>query len=362
MTPDDLKVDDIASYLADTGWERDPRTWRGASFWQHSGEYELLVPAQDGLGDAERRVREILRCLSEVEERPVDDIAVDISQPRLDTQFFRTFPTGHDPGYTSLPVGLQLLQGVRNILTTTARTVLQGPHFAFGGKQPSGVGDILRAAELGPSRTGSYVIEVRLGTEVRARGAGGETVTGRTVLLQMLEAVTAVRAALWSDHPAAFDSAVTAGVSSDLCGALSELGGARRGESFEITFRWARSEPLELARHVVEFPAGSGALLKTAAERLRNLHASGPATVTGIIEGLHYGSASGDRWRIRVRGELRTERGDPARRMVWVRLGDQAAYDAAIIAHQQQRPIIATGQLSSATGRVELVLIRPIEF
>ena len=65
-----LKVDDIASYLAEAGWDRDPQGWRGASVWRHPGDYEVLVPPRDGMGDGARRVREVLRCLSSVEDRP----------------------------------------------------------------------------------------------------------------------------------------------------------------------------------------------------------------------------------------------------------------------------------------------------
>jgi hypothetical protein len=93
-----LKVVNIVSYLAETGWERDSRGWHGASLWQHPDDYEVLVPAQDGMGDGDRRVREILRCLSAVEDRPVDDIALEISRPELDRQFFRTFPADRDSG------------------------------------------------------------------------------------------------------------------------------------------------------------------------------------------------------------------------------------------------------------------------
>jgi len=362
MVPESLKIDDVASYLADTGWQRDPREWRGASVWAHSGEYELLVPARDGLRDANRRLREILGCLSEVENRPMDDIALDIARPHLDKQFFRTFPRGRDSGYISLPTGLQVLRGVREILTTAARTALEGPHFSFTGRLPVGVGDVLHAAELGPTRAGSYVIELRLATQVQARGAGGEAGGGRAVVLQTVEAVTAAQGAVLSDRPAAFDDAVTAGVSADLCDGLSELAGDRRGESFEISFRWARSQPVRSARDVIEFPSGSGLLLRFAAQRLRGLDASGAATVTGVIEGLHNGSVGGDRWRVKVRGELHTQRAEPSRRVVWIRLPDQSTYDQAILAHQQGRVITVTGDLSSSTGRVELVPERPIEF
>lgn len=355
-----LKVADIVSYLAVTGWTRDPRGWRGASYWQHPGQYEVLVPAQDGMGDGERRVREILRCLSAVEDRPVDDIALEISRPLSDKQFFRTFPVDHDSGYIPLISGVQVMQGVRNLLGTAARTVLQGPHFAFAGRQPAAVGTILRTAELGPSRAGSYVVEVRLAADVSAPVPNGQDLTGRAVLTQMLEAVAAARTAVLAGTKEAFDETVTAGVSADLCKALSDLSGAD-GTEFEITFRWARAQPLEARAHVFAFPELAGSLLQEAARRLRVLNASGPATVTGVVEGLYDDAAGDDRWRIKVRGELRTEQVERPRRAVWVRLADQVAYDRAITAHRERSVITVFGELSSTTGRVELVPGRGFE-
>jgi hypothetical protein len=358
---DPLKVEDVASYLTETGWQQAPG-WRGAMLWRYPGDYEVLVPAHDGMGDGDRRIREVLRCLAAVEDRPALEIAQEIARPQLDRQYFRTFSRRHDSGYTSLAAGVQTLQGIHSILRTAARTVLQGPHFAFGGRLPAAVGDIMRAAELGPTRSGSYIVETRLRADVIARGTNGdEAMTGRAVLVQMSEAVSAARAAALTDDPAAFDETVTAGVSADLCGALSDLAGSDRDEPFGITFRWARSQPIDTPPKVVEFPGNAGVLLRAAAERLRGLNAAGPATVTGVVEGLYDDAAGNDRWRIKIRGELRTEHIQRARRAVWVRLANQSAYDRAITAHRQRRPITVTGELSSTTGRVELVPGRGFE-
>lgn len=350
-----LHVDDIASYLAATGWEQDAHGSLAATLWQHPDDYEVLVPARDGMGDGERRIREILRCLSAVEDRAAGDIALEIARPGLDKLLFRTFPVGHDSGYTSLTTGVQAVQGVRDILSMATRTVVQGPHFSFPGRSPNAVGQILRAAELGPSRAGSYIVEMRLPTDAAARITGGEDLAGRAVIVQMLDAVTAAQAAAQTNEPAAFDDTVTAGVSANLCQALSDLSGPQRDEPFEITFRWARSYPLEVPSQVVAFPENSGSLLHDAAQRLRSLRAFGPATVTGVIEGLHDDAAGGDRWRVKVRGSLRTEHMYRARRTIWLRLADQATYHRAITAHRRRSAITATGELSSATGRVELV-------
>lgn len=350
-----LRIDDIMSYLADMGWERDQSNWQNASVWRTADDYEVVVPLRDGLGDGHRRIREILHCLSTVEDRHADDIASDIAQPNLDRQLFHTFPVGHRSGYTPLPSGAQALQGIRGILAAATRTVLQGPHFAFSGRPPGGVGEMLRAAELGPTRAGSYVYEVRIAIDAATRVAGGETVDGRAVLVQMLEAVTAVQAAVHLNELGAFDETVTAGVSADLCRALSDLSGLGHEEPFHIAFRWARSQPMDVQSQIVAFPERSGRLLMGAADRLRELNASGRAAVTGIVEGLHDDAGGEDRWRMRIRGELHTASLHRSRRAVWVRLADQVEYDRAIEAHRERRVITVVGDLSSTTGRVELV-------
>ncbi|WP_285628068.1 hypothetical protein [Kineosporia sp. NBRC 101677] len=347
-------MEDIVSYLSATGWTQDG-DWRGASVWRHSGDYQVLVPARDGMGDGDRRVREILRCLSSLEQRAETEIAQEIASPLLDRQFFRTFPVAHESGYTSLSSGVQTILGVQKILGLAARTVAQGPHFAFAGRRPRAVGDILQAVELGPSRAGSYVVEVRLATELTVRTSSGVEVSGRAVLVQALEAATMARTAALDDDPVTLEQAVLAGVSAELCLALSDLSGVGRKEPFEITFQWARARPADHPADVVSFPQESGRLLQAAATRLKGLNAFGPASVSGLIEGLHDDANGDDRWRIKVRGELRTDRSEGPRRAVWVRLAGQAEYDRAMSAHRDRRTIHVSGDLSSATGRVELI-------
>jgi hypothetical protein len=346
-----LRVVDITTYLEGTGWHRAPRDWHGASIWSHADDFEVLVPTRDGLRDARARVDEILRCLSVLEERPVPDIAEEIARPDLDTQYVRTFPAGHAPGFTSLAAGFQTVRGVRDLLAIATRTVMQGPHFSFAGRSPNAVSDLLRIAALGPSRPGSYVVEIRLSATAVLLGE----VSGRDVLGQMYEAVSAAQTAVATNDPAAFGDTVVAGVSANLCRALSDLSGIGQEQPFEIGFRWGRAVPAEEGGRDLRFPAGSGALLQAAAEQLRHLDASGQATVSGVIETLHNGAGPDERWRISVRGELLTTSGPARRRKVWVRLPDETTYERAIAAHHARQSVRIAGELSSTTGRIELV-------
>lgn len=347
-----LRVNDIASYLAGTGWVRAPRDWHGAEVWSHSEDYEVLVPSHDGFGDARARITEVLGCLAVVEDRPVPDIAAEIARPDVDTQFFRTFPADRDAGYTSVAEGYRAVQGVRDVLAIATRTVVQGPHFMFAGRPPNVVADLLRTAEMGPTRAGSYMLEVRL--SARAALAGG--ITGRTVTGQIYEAIVAAGEAVSTGRLSAFeDDIVTAGISANLCTALSDLGGTDHAAPFEVGFRWGRAVPTDSGTSSQRFPAGAGLLLREAADQLRTLDASGTATISGRIETLHHGATRDEQWRISVRGEFRTGSRPVRRRKIWVRLPDQAAYDRAIEAHHRQLAVRVSGELSSSTGRVELV-------
>ena len=357
-----IGVAEVTTYLADAGWSRRSEGWRGASIWAHPEGAEVLVPPRDGMGDADVRLRDILAVLTEVEQRAATDIARDIGSPLVDTQLFRTFPDGQPGGMTTLPAGLEALQGVRDMFGAAARTVLEGPHFAFTGQRPRSVTNLLDRVQLGPAQPGSYVLTVRV--PVYGPDRIGEPVEpvlpfGRQVSFQIHDAVIAVVAATDSGELDAFDGTVTAGVSADLCEALSRLAGPQRRQPLEIGFRWARGLRSEVPPATVRVPEGAGVVLRAAAVRLRQLNVSGEATVSGTVEDLHDDPPGrGDWWRIKVRGELRSDGKVARRRAIWVRLPDQEAYDAAIAAHSERRPIRVAGELTSTDRRVELVARR----
>lgn len=90
------------------------------------------------------------------------------------------------------------------------------------------------------------------------------------------------------------------------------------------------------------------------ATHLRQLSVSGVSVLTGLVDSLHGRSADG--WRIKVRGNLTIRGGDESSRMLWVRLNSQLAYDRAMAAHRSEQPVRAHGELSTAKGRIELIV------
>jgi hypothetical protein len=341
-----LAVADISTYLEHTGWRRHPDPWRGAAVWSHQDAYDVLVPARDGMGDGDLRVTEIVDVLATVEQRPPEEIARDVSSPLADQHWYRTHTGGLPSGFTTLKAGLNALRSMVTVFGSAARAAVDGPHFAFTGRSPVAVDTLVERVELGPTRAGSYVFPVRV-------PLGDDPALTRRVSLQLLDATVAVRDAVDSGDPAAFDATVSAGVSAELCEGMRGFAGSTGREPFEIGFRWARGLPTDLPAATVAFPEDAGQLIASAADRLRRHGPSGEVTVTGVVEILHDQPRRDDRWRIRVRGEVAGTKGN--RRVLWVRLADQDTYHAAITAHQAQQRVRARGALSDAGTRAELV-------
>ena len=361
------QVRDIRSYLLGGGWTQHDETWRGASIWSNADGREVLVPATDELADMGLRITDILTVLTDAEERPASEIVTDIVTPLVDIQLYQ-IPV--QEGFFSLPAGLHTLQGARTLITVAARAVVQGPLSVIQHGTPAPVTELLRRIELGDGNpgTGTFSVRIPLTTPNGATVSGtpGEATDGpplgRQVGYQLRASIIAAHTAAIQSDPVAFDDAVPAGVSADLCKALAELTGPRHDHAFEISFRWGRGITADVPADAVRFPAEVVPAVAAGAERLRQLEAaarsaasarldSGTAMVTGRVASLHGPTRNGG-WLVRVRGDLIVNGVVEGIRTVPVLLGDAVAYDRAIEGHRSGGAVRARGALSrSPTGK-----------
>ncbi len=341
-------VEDVAAYLAASHWRSTNQFWRGARVWMRDG-YEVLVPARNNLGDHDARIRDLVEIVAGAESRPPGEVLRDIAHPLVDTATYRMGNDNADA--VALLDGLQVVGGLRDLLGAAARVVVEGPHLRFRGRTPAVVDELLTRVELARPVDGGA--GVTLMVPVSGRGAA---LRGRDVAVQLHDAVTAVEEAIRTGQVEAFDSTVTAGVSADLCVALSALAGSGNREPFELGFRWAHGLPADVSSRLVPFLPDSGLLTRAAAARLRRLRVTGRAVALGVVDGQHDEAGGADRWRIRVRGELQagSEWLTGARRLTWARLPDQETYDRALEAYRVGQRVRIDGQLTSQDGRVEL--------
>jgi hypothetical protein len=362
-----LAVRDIQSYLFSAGWQRQPETWNDASIWFNTDGHEVLVPSGDGLADSDVRVAEILATLTTAEGRSVEEIAGDINTPFDDIQLYRTFP---DDDFISLAAGLAVLRSVRDLISTAVRTVVDGPRPTFPGGAPRRAGELLQQVRLGPVRPADHVFTVRIPLDSASRSpenghsqnAGDATTLGRQVGHQLRTAVIAARstaARATEQDLTPFDASVAAGVSANLCEALSGLAGRQQLQPFEIAFRWARGLPSDVPADVVRFTSGTGTTFRAGAAHLRDLGnspgLSGTAAMTGLVASLH-GQSSNSGWRINIQGDLLAGAVIESDRMMRVLLESQSAYDKAIVAHRSRQRVRASGELSGSGSHAELAV------
>ncbi|WP_113705399.1 hypothetical protein [Nonomuraea lactucae] len=346
-----LSVADINSYLAVTGWTRQPEQWRGAAVWVHEGDHEILVPGADGLGDGPRRVREILALLAKVEGRSREDIASDIGAPMADVQWYRA-PIVPLDGQFGLLDAVTALTSAQAALSAAARAALSGSRPVFDGVAPRQVRELLARVRIGPIVPSGDLLTVRVPLD---GDESGDPPLARRTLILLRRATVLLREAgaeaRRTGDISAFDGIVRDGASADLCLALARFAGRDPGSRFEVGFRWARGLPSDVPAGKVVFEAETGTLLRRVAHRLRRLHRES-ASVTGLI-GTLFDNGGEDRFRVHVRGVVSIGDGE-ARGSTWVRLPDETAYDLAVEAHRNGNPVRARGTLMEVHGRREL--------
>ncbi|MEU5850428.1 hypothetical protein [Saccharopolyspora shandongensis] len=352
---------ELTGYLASRGWRR-ADTWRGAIVWSLDASCHLLVPDRREYDDDDELLAEAVHKLAAYEARPEQEVLLDIAEPMVDTQYYRTFPETPS-GTIPLTSGLKVVQGIHDLMKTTARTVLEGPHLLFEGRRGQTVDNFLHQVRLGAARPGSYILTARvpLSNTKKTQGELFEAnISGRDVsrcLRTALEAahtaaITAVNEGQRTDF---FDEQVEHGVSANLCKALADLGGSSKNRPFEVGFSWGREQVEGERNEPISFTGPMTSALARAGRELEDLAKSGDAQIIGRVESLSQRQGEGPK--IKIVGELRTT-ANVVRRALWIVVtSDQ--YDAAFEAQRLRQDLEVRGRLVTTQRRLEM---RPESF
>ena len=347
--PPTIEPSELSGYLASKGWRHDG-TWRGAGVWSLEPSGQLLIPDRFEYQDDAELIQEAIHKLATYEDRTEQDLILDITEPMVDTQFFRTQPNTPS-GTISLPSGVKVVQGVHHLIGTAARTAEGGPRPLFEGRMSSQVESLLHRVLLGAARPGSYVLTARMPVtggqppqlalfdELETSG-GQDELNGREVILTLERATRAAwkAASLVTSAQArfeVFDEYIDEGVSANLCKALGELGGHTRDRPVDIGFTWARGLPGPDSGSPLSFSGSMVSVLAQAGTELENMAKSGEAQITGQVETLNL--SPGEPPRIKVVGQVRAENQTITRRALWI-IVSAAQYDEAITAQREGWP------------------------
>lgn len=362
MTTPDLTASHVTSYLASRGWERDD-DWRGASVWRLETRARVLVPLRPEFEDDEALLDEAVRTIAELEERPLNDVVLDISEPATDTQYYRTYPDAPS-GTTPLLAGRRAVLSIETLLQAAAETVETRPRLLISGRRSGLVERFLQRVMLGAAAPGSYILSTRVPiTVLRPEGLDGTAeFSGRAVGRQLRGALVAARdgarQVIEDSHQglssplAVFSDRMEAGVSANLCRALGDLGGTHRDRPFDVGFAWARAEPERADQEPVRFTGEMAAVLWSTGKLLEELVKNSQARITGVIKDLRRRPHG---YQARVEGSLQVEGGELSdRNALWVALDDDQ-HQQAIQAYREQSAVVIQGQLSPEHG-LELIV------
>lgn len=360
ISVEDLDIFEVASYLQSVGWQR-REEWRGGGIWTREGAPEVLIPDQRGFLDEAERLRDLMRVLIKVEDRPELEIVQDIIEPMVDKQSYRTQPPGPS-GTIPLLTGIHVLEGIRDLMGTAARSLFEGSRILFTKQRGKEATDFLKGVRLGTTQPGSYIITARvpLTWPQETMFDEPEVPLGRQVIERMYQAIGAVHSAAAQISQGAnrntFASTVSQGVSVQLCEAIAALGGTRNDLPFDMGFSWARGMRTNPPPAHLSFNGEMAGIIAQGAKDLRQLATTGRATITGRIEKLHFDPLP---HRVQVRGLLERPHQQTEERTVWVRL-DTADYERASGEHHHREVRFRfTGHLIMVDRRTEMLLDRP---
>jgi len=257
-----LRPLDILGYLRAKKWHRAEHREGISSVWLTEAGDEVLLPLRTDFRDYALRMAELLRTLSDVEDRSQLQVFTDLLLSGADV--LRIHLIDDDLADGTIPVEdyAQTGQGTRDIISAAACAALE-PKAVWPNRKPKEVTDYMQRLRIGQSERGSYVITVisRVPPELEHEHTqpclpGLQTTEEpapppfeRRVLTTLVDALQATRqaaeGAAASGHVEAFEEATERGVSANLCEALAGLAGAGdHDRDLDFGFSWSPTRPV----------------------------------------------------------------------------------------------------------------------
>ena len=345
----------VRAYLKSRGWMRqDGRRDRAAVYAkQHAGRiWEVLVPLRDTAVDYAESMARCLAVLATVEERSQLSVFGDLSAGSADVIRVRSM-NGATRHALSLRLATDLYGNAYGLLVSAARAA-ERPQATYRGRVSADVREYLDQVVPVDNHSEGYALTLHspVGPAVgvwQAPETDDVQPFSRLVtstLAGALESATDVMSkAVAGDAPDIFDTAVRAGVSSNLCESVANL--AKSGQGIEISLSWAPSRPAISQSLQWRFTGHSAEVLQEIATSVRRYgpsldeHIVGPVVNLERKPGQREGHAS-----IMAFRDGRHVRLDVT--------FDSAAYELVVRAFKDHMPIGLDGDIYRTGSRYEV--------
>lgn len=366
-----LKPLELAAYLRANGWRREADLHGKGSLWQIHGsdgsEFDVTLPAKRDFADYALRMSEVLRTLAEVERRSQLDVLRDIETTTWDLVRIRAPNRDSENGTLPLDQAVAFVECSRDMLLAAACAAIDRRPF-FAKRKPQLAMDYLGNVRMGQTERGSYVLTILSPVAPELHPAQGtlfpavpEDPFERSVTRTLMNALTALERAAQDaavvGNMTSLQSAVSEGVSANLCEAVIGLSAVSPGQGLDVQVSWSRTRPMSPETATpsrVVLGNDSIPIIEEAARLFREFTPLEDVEIEGFVTRLHRGRKAKE-------GEVTVEASVEGKlRQITLKLGTE--YSQAAQAHDKRRPVRCTGELVKEGRGYRLVDPRHFEF
>ncbi len=243
----DVSFDQLRAYLQHKQWFEDGKIRNVATIWhrQDNEDAEVVLPFTY-VKDYWQRMRDALASIASFEERAVHEVLDDIKRLFANVITIRVVHDDTNDGTIPIKDGVLLIAKARELLSAAARS-LYAKRKQFTRGAPKEAREYLETLLLGQTEVGSYVVNVI--APVQSVAVEPEMVTtiplAQAITSNLITGLSALEKATATYEEkgdlGAFDEAVLAGASSNMCDALLGFSGEKHNRTFEITVTAAPS-------------------------------------------------------------------------------------------------------------------------
>jgi len=286
-----------ATYLRTRGWNEVKREQHRYSLWNRKddrGVFETVLPLEHEFRDYTVRIAEVLYTLEIVEERSQLEILRDMMTTSSDVIRIRT---ERDSKEDSVPIesGVALVKNARDLLLAAACSTV-APRAYYPTRKPDEALKYLENLRMGQTERGSFVITLLspVTPDLQAPAYSDNTDPfERRVTKTLMRALAALReaaeesAATGSIKP--FETAMSLGVSVNLCDALANLQEETKADTLEVGISWApvRMVHEETIQNRVTITKDAVPVMREASRVFKSVATQEGVSLRGFITELH---------------------------------------------------------------------------
>lgn len=346
----------LSAFARAEGWVKVDVYGTHADVYAGIDRPEIIMPRTDRLADYPSAVSRLIEVFAKVIER--DELVTyrDLVGADRDVVRVRAFG-GDDDGSVILDSGVRIVAQARDMLLAAACAArTPQPLYRAGANREAN--DYMRRVKLGQTEHGSFVVTLLAPVPpllqstqlpldqswVNLDEEPMERMVTRRLMYALEASRTAAEMALSGDS-AAFENAVAAGVSANLCEAVAGL--IEQSQGLDISLTWARTRPTPEAIRKVAFSQNDAEILKEAARTFRLRQPKPDVTLYGTVHKLK-------RDQDEVEGIVTLKAIVENKMQSVSAVLDQANYSTAVRAHDAQMQVIVTGDLERVRQRWQI--------